>query len=295
MRKSASDKSMLTVAYVFLGVFALICLWPLLLVLGVSFSDETEVAWYGYRVIPMTFSTSTYEYVWVNSGDNILNAYGVTIIITVLGTALAMFTTCTMAFSISQPSVKYRNVVAFLCTFTTIFSAGLIPWYIVCVNYYHLSNTFFALFLPNCFATYNMFLMRNYFTAIPLEIYESATIDGASNFRIFWQMAIPLSVTPLLTVGMMYALGFWNDWYLALMFITKKQFYPLQFYLYTILANVNAISSGRVPQNALGHIKLPTETVKMAITVIAIGPILLLYPMVQKYFIRGVMTGAVKG
>jgi putative aldouronate transport system permease protein len=185
-------------------------------------------------------------------------------------------------------------VISYICNFTIIFSAGLIPWYYVCVNWYGFSNNFRALIVPQLVSVFNMFLLRTYFSQIPISLYESARIDGASYFKIWSTIAVPLTKTGMMTVGMMFALGYWNDWWNALMFIDDRDYFPLQYYLYNILSNVNAISSGRVPAGAAAAIQLPTETVKMAVTIVTIGPIIFLYPFIQKYFVDGIMTGAVK-
>ncbi len=293
-KKSFADRCVSMFAYLFIGIFGIICFYPLLLTLSVSFSTEREIVRHGYSVIPQLFTLDTYRYIFVNSGSQIVKSYSVTIFITVAGTLSAMIVTSMIAYAISIKSLRYRNVIAFICNFTIVFSAGLIPWYVVCVNYYGLKNNILALILPSVFSVWNMFLMRTYFSAISPSLYEAAKIDGAGYFRIYWKIAIPLSKTAVLTVGMMYALQYWNDWWNALIFINDKKLFPLQYYLYTILSNVNAISSGRIPAGASAGITLPAETVKMAVTVITIGPIIFLYPLVQKYFVQGIMTGAVK-
>ncbi len=296
MRRSKllSDRIVMIIAYVFIGLFGIMCLYPLLLTLSVSLSAEKEIVKEGYSVIPQGFTLNTYIYIFVNSGKRILRSYGVTIFITVVGTLGAMLVTSMIAFALSIKSLRYRNFIAFLCNFTIVFSAGLIPWYVVCVNYYGLKNNILALILPSIFSVWNMFLMRTYFSSISPSLYEAAKIDGASYLRIYWRIAIPLSKTAILTVGLMYALQYWNDWWYALIFINDKELFPLQYYLYTILSNVNAISSGRIPSGASAGITLPAETVKMAVTIITIGPVIFLYPIVQKYFVQGVMTGAIK-
>lgn len=293
-KKSFTDRAVTFFAYLFIGLFGLICLYPLILTLSVSFSSEHEVALNGYSALPQKLTFDTYRYIFANSGMQILKSYAVTIFVTVVGTVGAMIITSMIAYAISIKTLKYRNVIAFICNFTIVFSAGLIPWYVVCVNYYGLKNNILALILPSIFSVWNMFLMRTYFSSISPSLYEAAKIDGAGYFRIYWKIAIPLSKTAVLTVGMMYALQYWNDWWNALIFINDKKLFPLQYYLYTILSNVNAISSGRIPSGASGSITLPSETVKMAVTVITIGPIIFLYPLVQKYFVQGIMTGAVK-
>lgn len=294
VEKSFIDKLVTTLAYALVACFALACLYPLVMVVSVSFSSEREIARHGYSIIPQAFSLDTYRYIFAHSGARILRSYGVTIFVTVAGTIGALLITSMIAYAISIRKLRYRNVLAFVCNFTIIFSAGLIPWYIVSVNYYGLKNSMIALILPSIFSVWNMFLMRTYFAAISPSLYEAAEIDGANHFTIFWRVALPLSKTPLLTVGLMYALQYWNDWWNALIFINDKDLFPLQYYLYNILSNVNAISSGRIPSGAASGITLPAETVKMAVTVITIGPIIFLYPFIQKYFVQGVMTGALK-
>ena len=294
VKQNKSDIALKIFAYIFIGIFGIVCIYPLLMVLSVSFSSEGAIALNGYSVIPQDFTLDTYIYIFSNSGAQILRSYGVTISVAVIGTTLAMLITSMMAFALSINDMKYRNVIAFLCDFTIIFSAGLIPWYIVCVNYYHLQDSYWGLIVPSVFSVWNMFLLRTYFKSVSQSLYEAAKIDGANYFTVYWKITLPLSKTPLLTVGLMYTLQFWNDWWNALMFIRDKKLWPLQYYLYNILSNVNAISSGRVPAGAAANMKLPAETVKMAVTILTIGPILFAYPFVQKYFVNGIMTGAVK-
>ena len=294
IRQSRNDRRVKIAAYLFVGFFALICLYPLLLTVTVSLTPEDIINSDGYRLFPRKLTLDTYTYIFAHSGNRILLSYGVTILVTVAGTLASMLVTCMIAFAISLKELKYRNVIAFICNFTSIFSAGLVPWYVVCVNWYGLRDNILALILPAMFSVWNMFLMRTYFRAISPSLYEAAKIDGAGYWVIFWRVALPLSTTALLTVGMMYALSYWNDWWHALMFISDRNLYPLQYYLYSIVSNVNAVSSGRIPSGAAASIRLPAETVKMAVTIITIGPIIFLYPFIQRYFIQGIMTGAVK-
>ena len=208
---------------------------------------------------------------------------GVTIAVTIIGTLASMLVTCLISYAISIKEMRYRNVIAFICNFTSIFSAGLVPWYVVCVNWYNLSNTLWALILPSMFSVWNMFLMRTYFNNISQSLYDAAKIDGAGHWTIFFRIAMPLSKTAILTVGLMYLLSYWNNWWNALMFISDRDLYPLQYYLYSIVSNVNAISSGCIPSGAAATIRLPSETVKMAVTIITIGPIIFVYPFIQRY------------
>ena len=294
IRSSRNDRWAKILAYAVVGIFGLICLYPLLLTLTVSFTPEDVINRDGFRLIPRMWTTDTYTYIFAHSGTRILKSYGVTILVTVVGTLGSMLVTCMIAYAISLREMKYRNVIAFICNFTSIFSAGLIPWYVVCTNWYGLRNNLFALILPPLFAVWNMFLMRTYFKAISPRLYDAAKIDGAGHWTIFFRIALPLSITPLLTVGLMYALSYWKHWRPALMFIDDRELYPLQYYLYSVMSNVNAVSSGRVPAGAAANIRLPAETVKMAVTIITIGPIIFLYPFIQRYFVKGIMMGAVK-
>ncbi len=294
VKRSGADIAVSVFSYVFVGFIALACFLPLLMVVSVSLSDNTAVVQRGYSFLPRDLTTDTYLYLFSHSGARILRSYFVTITITVVGTIAAMIITSMCSFALSIKSLKYRNVIAYICNFTIIFSAGLIPWYYVCVNWYGFGNNLKSLILPQMVNIFNMFLLRTYFEQVPGSLYESARIDGAGYFKIWSSIAVPLTKTGMMTVGMMYALAYWNDWWNALMFVSDREYFPLQYYLYNILSNVNAITSGRVPSGAAANIKLPSETVKMAVTIVTIGPIIFLYPFVQKYFVNGIMTGAVK-
>ncbi len=294
IHKSAGDVIVRVFSIVFIGIIALACLYPLIMVLSVSLSDNAVVTKAGYSVIPQAFTLDTYRYLFTRSGDRIARAYVLTIAITVFGTLGAMIVTSMISFALSIKTLKYRNLISFICNFTIIFSAGLIPWFIVCNNYYHLRDTYLALVLPSMFSVWSMFLLRTYFDSVPVSLYESAKLDGASWYQIWWKISLPLNKTAMLTVGLIYALGYWNEWWNALMFINDKNKYPLQYFLYNVMDNVKAISSGKVPPGAAANIKLPSETMKMAVTIITIGPIIFLYPFIQKYFVNGIMTGAVK-
>lgn len=294
MRASVSDLIFKILSYAVVAIFAIFCLYPLVLTLAVSFSDENLVQIHGYRIIPEKFSLDAYIYLFSSSGKRIINSYGVTIFVTVLGTLFSLFITSMMAFGISVRELKYRNHIALFSYFTVIFSAGIIPWYIVCVNYLHIKDSLLGLILPYTIDIWMLFLLRNFYQSIPEAILESARIDGANYFYIFLKVASPLSKTALLTIGLLTSLKFWNDWWLAIMFIQKQELFPLQYYLYNIISNAQALATGAT-SNLSSKIALPTETVKMAATCVTIGPIILLYPFVQKYFVKGVIVGGVKG
>lgn len=294
MKKGLSDKIISLVSYIFTLVFSIFCMYPLLLTLMVSLSDENRVQLHGYKLIPEKLSFDTFIYLWDKSSNKIINAYTITVIVTVGGTLISMIVTSMLAYAISQKNIKYRNVISLFAYFTVIFSAGIVPWYVVCVNVLHITNSILGLIMPYMVNVWFLFLLRTYFQSIPDAVVESAKIDGANDIYIFIRIIMPLSKTAILTISMFYALQFWNDWWLPIMLLSRNSLFPLQYYLYSILTNVNALSNGGVA-SAVSSVALPTETVKMAVTIVTIGPIILLYPFVQKYFVKGIMLGAVKG
>lgn len=294
MKKRVSDNSITIFAYVFLGVFALLCLYPMLLVLAVSFSDENTVVIQGFKLMPVKLSLDSYQYLFDSIGKKLIKAYAMTILNTAIGTLSALFITAMMSFTASQKYIKYRNVISMYAYFAAIFSAGMVPWYVVCVSIYHIKNTIFALFLPYVVNVFLMFVLRNYFSSIPNAIGEAAKMDGANDFTIFIKLIVPLSKTAILTIGFLYALQFWNDWWLPLMLISDNDYYTMQYYLYTLLSSAQAIASGE-KVGAVVRMKIPAQTIKMAVTMVTIGPMIMLYPFVQKYFVKGIIIGAVKG
>lgn len=294
MIESRRDKITEIIMKIYLILLVAFCLYPILMAIGVSFSDESEITKYGYSLIPRKFSVDAYRYLFASSLERILRSYLVTIFITLAGTALAMLITTLFAYALSVRDFKARNIFSFIAYFTMVFSSGMLPWYLVCVNYYHLSNTLAALILPACFNVWYCFLLRNFFKSVPFEITEAARIDGAGHFTIFFKVVLPMAKAGLASIALFYALGYWNDWYNALMFIKKQEMQPLQYMLYNVLSNAQFFSSEAASKLPVNFI-VPKETVKMAITCVTIGPISLLYPFVQRFFVKGITVGAVKG
>lgn len=287
------DRALSIFAHVFVLVFGLICLYPLLVTVSVSFSDEYLVQVNGFRLIPEQFSLGTYRYIFDRSLPRIARSYLVTITVTVVGTITSMLVTSMFSYAVAQKHVRYRNFLSFFSYFTVIFPAGMIPWYLICVNLLHINNTLFGLFVPYALNVWNMFLLRNYFQSIPASVTESAKIDGAHDFTIFARLVIPMSQTAVVTISMFYVIQYWNDWWLSIMLISKQALYPMQYFLFSLLSSVNVLSSGMVEDASV--VAIPAETVKMAVTVITILPVLFLFPIIQRYFIKGIMVGAVKG
>ena len=294
MLRSKSDRIFMAFIYLFVGLFALVCLYPLLLTLMTSLTDEQTLIRDGYKMFPQKYSLAAYQVIADSMGSKVLGAYKITIFVTVVGTALSLYVTSSIGYVVSVKDFKQRNLINMLLYIPMVFSAGLLPWYIICTKYYHLTNTLWALILPPCLNVFNVFLMRNFFNSLPTAVFESAKIDGAGHFRIFFQIAIPMAQVGIYTVGMLYALGYWNDYYNALMFIRKSEMFPMQYYLYNILSNIQF--AARQSQNRLSYnIAIPSETIKMAIIIVTIVPILFLYPFIQRYIVKGVVVGAVKG
>lgn len=278
----------------FVLFFAAVCLYPVLLAVGTSFTSEVSVTQHGFNVIPKEFSLDAYKTVFGSMKKNLFNAYKITIFVAVFGTLFSLFVSSTFAYVLTMREFRARNVLNLFLYIPMIFSAGLLPWYIMCTKYYGLSDKFYALILPCALNAFNVFLLRNFFKSIPEELKEAAQMDGAGYLRIYSLIYMPLAKVGLVTVGLFYALSYWNDYYLALMFINKQDLYPLQYYLYNMLANVQFMSSQA--GQSLGYtVNIPLETARMATICVTIGPIVLLYPMVQKYFAKGVIVGAVKG
>ncbi len=270
-------------------IASVICLYPFVLSFMVSITDESTVVRNGFQLIPEKFSSVAYQTVFTDG--SIFNGYVVTIIITVVGTLLSLVISALAAYAMSLPRVQYRNVFAMFMYIPTVFSAGLLPWYLVCTNTLHLQNTIWALILPSLISPFNIFLMRNYFKSIPASLVEAAEIDGCGTWKTAFVIIFPLSKPILATITLFAGLGYWNNWANALYFINDKKLYPLQYMLFRIEQMIRDIQQN----GTLSNMQVPTVTFQMATLFVTIGPILLLYPFVQKYFVKGIMIGAVKG
>ncbi|MCK9859077.1 carbohydrate ABC transporter permease [Paenibacillus sp. ATY16] len=279
--------------YVLITILTVLCLLPFLLIVSGSFTPEIQIISKGFSLIPETFSLDAYKAAFSNP-KQIFDGYKVTIFITVVGTAVGLFLTSMAGFVLSRKDFKYRDQLSFFIYFTTLFSGGLIPWYILITKHLDLKDTYMALIVPTLLSAWNIILMKNFMKSIPDSIVESAKIDGAGEFTIYLRLILPLSGPGLATIGLFMALGYWNDWFMANLFITSESHYPLQFLLYKILASA-AVLKTNVAGNLSPTFQPPAETLKMAAAVIATGPIVFLYPFVQRFFVKGLTIGAVKG
>lgn len=291
MQLSPSYKLFRIFNYCFLFLISLATFVPFYLVVVVSFTLEKSITLKGYQLFPKQLSLAAYETL-LSKGSRYIDAYKVSITITVIGTIFAVLITCLLAYAISRKHLRYRNHIAFFVYFTLIFNGGLVPWYII-VSKLGLKDNLLGLILPLLVNAFNVFLIRNYFKAIPDPILESATIDGAGDLRIFFKIVMPLALPGLATITLFYMLAYWNEWFVALMLISDKELYPLQFLLRQILSTVLYATSSQSQITNVGE--LPAEGIKMATVVLTIGPIIFVYPFIQKYFVKGLIVGAVKG
>lgn len=279
--------------YILVGLFALLCVIPFYLIIVASFTDESSLIRNGYPLIPTDFSVQSYLLCLKNPTE-ILRAYGTTIGVTVVGTALAVFIATMTGYVLSRKDFPWRNKFSFFFFFTTLFSGGLVPSYILCIRYLHFRNNYLGILLPLMFSVWNMIIAKSFMNGIPGAITESAKIDGANDIVIFIKLILPLSKPLLATLGLFSALAYWNDWYNCMLYITNENMFTLQYYLQRMLGSAEAMRIV-AEKSGIALPSVPLESIKMAMTVIATGPIVLLYPFVQRYFVKGLTIGAVKG
>lgn len=292
IKEGWQDRTIKISFYVLLTVFAIFCLFPFVSVISSSLSTESSILKYGYSLWPREFSLDAYKLIFKDA--TIYRAYGVTIFVTVVGTALAMLVTCALAYPLSLRHLKYRNRINFYVYFTMLFHGGLVANYLLISKYLDMKDTIWVLIIPALVSPWNMFLMRNFFKSIDESLAESAKIDGANDIYILFRIILPISMPAIATVGLFYALAFWNKWFEAMLYISKEDLWPLQYLIMRIMSNTQFASelSSKV---SLPNYVVPTLTTRLATTVVTIGPIIFLYPFLQKYFVKGLMVGAVKG
>jgi putative aldouronate transport system permease protein len=280
---------------IILLLFGLLCILPFWLVLAGSLTSEEEIVSVGYGIWPKKVDLSAYR-ILLNDFSRISQGYRISVTVTVVGTVLSLFVISMAAYPISQERVKYHSFLNFYVLFTMLFSGGMVPWFIVCRSFLHLTDSIWALILPYLANAWYIFLVRNYYKSIPGEMVEAAKIDGASEYRIFFQIIFPLAKPVIATIALFISLNYWNDWWLGIMLIDDTDRQPLQLLLRTITSNLQFLSSSS-NVNAVSEVmkNMPSEAIKMATCIATIGPIILVYPFVQKYFVKGIMVGAVKG
>ena len=293
LRESKDRRAFNSIGYILITLLSLFCLLPFVLIISGSFTSQASIMTDGYQLIPKEFSLEAYEFLF-EAPDDILRAYGVTIFVTVVGTLASLLVTSMAAYALAHKAFRYRNTVSFFFYFTTVFGGGLVPWYIFNIKYLHFKDNLISLILPTLVNVTYLLILKSYMKNVPDAVFESAHLDGAGDWTIYWKIALPLNKAGLATVGLFTALNYWNDWYNAMLYIDDSKLYPLQYYLNDILNKSQGMMAAAA-QAGIPAAQVPTEPVKLAMTVVATGPILLLYPFLQKYFVKGVTIGAVKG
>lgn len=290
--KDKTTKLFYMAGYIMLVVLSAICLLPFWLIISGSFTKEDTILQNGYSILPTDFSLSAYKIIFVDP-TIIIDAYKVSVTITIAGTLFGLFFISMTGYALARKDLKYRNGISFFIYFVTLFNGGLIPWYILMTQYLKLTDNYLALILPGMIGPFNVILMRSFLKSIPEEITESAKIDGAGDFRIYRSLILPLARPGLATIGLFLALGYWNEWLTASLYINTPSKFPLQFYLYNIIQSAQFLRD--MASRTSITFTLPSESLKMATAIVATGPIIFLYPFVQKYFVKGLTVGSVKG
>lgn len=267
------------------------CILPLLLVLSVSLTNEGSIYKNGYHLIPEIFSFKAYEFIFSGSSP-VLNSYFVTTIVTIVGTFIHLYMTSMLAYGLSRKEVKYSKGLSFYVFFCLLFSGGMLPWYILLTKYLHMKDTIFVLIVPYLVSSVNVLIMKNFFKGIPNSIIEAARIDGSTEYNTFLKIVMPISKPVFATIGLFVAVFYWNDWMTSSLFINNTKLYSLQFLLQSIMNNI-AYLQGNPMLEKVGT-NLPDETARMATCILAVLPIVVAYPFIQKYFEKGLTVGAVK-
>ena len=281
---------------ILISIVSFICVIPFVVILITSFRSESSLLTKGYSLILYDFSTAAYGLVF-RDPTKIIFAYRNTIIVTVIGTFCAVFLAAMTGYVLQRQDFPWRNKLSFFFFFTTLFNGGLVPTYLLNTQIFGFKNSFAGMIFPLMFSVWNMIIAKTFMRSIPFSLTESAKLDGANDIYIFFRIMFPLSKPLIATIGLFSALAYWNDWYFCMLYESKEEMYNLQYFLNEIINSIQAlkvIASRGGTVNMTG-VSLPQETMKMAMTVIATGPIVFLYPFVQKFFVKGLTIGSVKG
>jgi len=281
--------------HLFLIAIGLLCVIPLWLVISTSLMHEMDIAIDGYSFFPKRLTFLAYETVLKNPAQ-LIQSYAVTTFVTIVGTIVGLWLTAAIAYVITRKDYKYRNKLSFYIFFTMLFNGGLVPSYILISNWLGLYNNILALIVPYLVSAWFVLLMKGFLQSIPPALIESAKIDGAGELRIFVGMILPIAKPALATVGLFMVLQYWNDWWLSMLYVDNEKMYTLQFLLIRVMRNLEFLNSdyARVHLN-LSMIDVPTLSARMAMSVLAAGPMLFVFPFFQKYFVKGLTVGSVKG
>lgn len=297
MKRKLNDASAVKfVSHFFLIVFSLCCLIPFLIIVGSSFEAQGQIMKTGYTIIPKAFTLEAYKAVFANP-SSIINAYKVTVIVSIAATVLGLLLESTYAYVLSRRDYPYRRILSFIAFFTMLFNGGLVPTYILITNWLKLKNTLWALILPGMAGAWHIMMLKTFFMSLPISLIESAKLDGAKEITIFFKMIIPLSKPALACIALFILFQFWNGWYSSLLYIDDENKVQLQYLLMAIMKNIEFLNSAEATQLGANTAaaSTPTLNARMAMCVLAMGPIVLVFPFFQKYFVQGLTVGSVKG
>ncbi|OUP84174.1 sugar ABC transporter permease [Lachnoclostridium sp. An169] len=291
------EKIFQVIIHIFLGIFAVCAILPLIILVTGSITSEQELIQDGYTFFPKSIDFSAYKYLFQQAGQ-ILNSYGITLFITIFGTVLSLVITPLLAYPLSRKDFRARNIFSFLVFFTMLFNGGIVPSYIMWTQIFHLKNTIWSLIFPNLLMNgFNVVLMKNYFAQnIPTELIEAAKVDGENEFGIFFRIVLPLALPVMATIGLFVGIGYWNDWTNGLYYVSEPELYSLQNFLNRMMQDIQFLmSNSQIQSGGQMAAAFPSTGIRMAISVVGILPIVVLYPFFQKYFVKGITVGAVKG
>ena len=292
MRPSPRDRAFTVGVYSVICVITFICFLPFWAIVVNSFASESSLSANGYQLWPTAFSLDAYRFMFAS--DQLYRSYRVTVTVTTLGSVLAVLITTMYAYAISHYRVRYRNVISFMTYLTMIFGSGLVGFYLTVSRDLHLKDTIWALILPYLLNPFYTLILMGFFRQLPRELHEAALMDGANDIHVFFRIIWPLSLPVIATVTLFYALQYWNDWWLALLFIDNERMHPLQMMIRRLISTLNAANYLGGSAFRLGVV-VPNEGLQLTIVCLTIGPIILVYPFIQKYFVKGITLGAVKG
>jgi putative aldouronate transport system permease protein len=292
--RKANERIFQTLTHAVLLLLSLMALLPVILLFTSSLTEETSLLVDGYSFLPKKWSLGAYSYVFKTNGENVIRSYGVTLFVTAVGTTLSLLIAPMLAYAISRRDYNKRKIISFLIFFTMIFNGGLVSSYIMWTQLFHIRNTIFALIFPRLlFNGFYIMLMKSYFSMnVHPSLIEAAKIDGAGEFKIYFEIVVPLSLPIMATIGLMVGIGYWNDWELGLYYITDPKLFNLQNLLNRILENVKFLAT--ISSSISAQVELPSIGVRMAMAIIGVIPIVILYPFFQRYFIKGITLGGVK-
>lgn len=293
VENKSAQRIMSVVSYLILAIFALLCVLPFVMVVSASLSDESALTAMGYGLAPRQFTWDAYKSI-MEHPESLLNAYKLTIFVTVVGSAISILVTATAAYTLTRTNYKIRKFVNIYFFITMLFTAGMVPKYIFFTKYLHFTNNLWALILPGLFNVSNVFILRTYFKQVSGSIIEAAKIDGLSEYGICFKIVLPVCKTGVATILLFTVFRYWNSWDECLMYMNDDTKITLQYYLYRIMSNIEQILKN---QNiaAADLSRIPKETSRMAMCVLAVGPMVIIFMFFQKYFVKGISVGAVKG